>query len=122
MEKHQSHGSQTRGEEELLARFVCAMETLVTHAHCVTKHDLCEIEARVLMKLSELGNDLSVVKTTIKKVAVEQQTRYDALFAKYEALLVSMEDVEVPAEIAASMAEIKADLVAFDDTIPETTP
>jgi len=92
-----------------------------SHFALATKQDLHEWIERMAIKLSELGNEVSGIRAEVKKIWGEQQKKYDNLVIEFDKLKASLENVELPAAVETSITDFKAELQAFDDTIPDVT-
>jgi regulator of replication initiation timing len=84
-----------------------------------TKQDLQEWIERMAIKLSELGTEVTGIRTSVKKIWGEQQAKYDKLVIEFDKLKASLDNVELPEAVATDITEFKAELQAFDDTIPD---
>lgn len=98
----------------MLGNLACAVRELTAALHQQ------KFNEQIIMRLSELKGDTAAIKTQLTKVFVEQQTRYDAIAAKYAELQTQLEDAELDEQTAANVTDIKNLLQQFDDTIPET--
>jgi len=90
-----------------------------SHSQLATKQDLQEWMERMAIKLSELGNEVSGIRAEVKKIWGEQQKKYDNLVVEFDKLKASLDNVELPAAVETSITDFKAELQAFDDTIPD---
>lgn len=86
-----------------------------------TKDDLREMEIRMAIKVSELKTEVAGLRAQVQKIWGEQQAKYDALVVKYDELVKTLENQEISEEAEAEVTAFKAELKAFDDTIPDTT-
>jgi hypothetical protein len=98
-------------------------DRLTGHGHLATKHDLSEMEKRILMTQKELQTALDNETTQIGKIALEQSTRFDALtktIADLNAVITAGGDVTP--EVTASLAATQAALDSLDASIPDAPP
>lgn len=74
-------------------------------------------------RVSDLRKGVIVagLRSQVKKVWSEQQTRYDALVVKYDALTATLANQELDPAAQAEVEGFKTDLKGFDDSIPDTT-
>lgn len=79
------------------------------------------MEKCILMKLSELKTEVAGIRAQVTKIWQEQQNKYDALVIEFNTLKASLDNAELPADVVTDLTEFKAQLQAFDDTIPDTT-
>lgn len=86
-----------------------------------TKQDLDRMKECILMKLSELKTEVAGIRAQVTKIWQEQQNKYDALVIEFNTLKASLDNAELPADVVTDLTEFKAQLQAFDDTIPDTT-
>lgn len=82
---------------------------------------LKEMEDRMVIKVSELKGEVAGLRSQVTKIWGEQQTKYDELKKSYDELAAQLENAELPADVVQDIADFKAELKAFDDTIPDTT-
>lgn len=73
------------------------------------------------IKLSELKGEVSGLRSQVQKIWTEQQGKYDALVVKYDALTATLANQELDPEAEAEVTAFKAELKAFDDSIPDVT-
>jgi hypothetical protein len=92
-----------------------------SHSALVTKQDLREMEERMAIKLSELKGEVGAIRDQVKKIWGEQQKKYDNLVVEFDKLKASLDNVELPEDVTTDITEFKAELQAFDDTIPDVT-
>lgn len=86
-----------------------------------TKEDLLEMEHCMAIKLSELKGEVAGLRAQVTKIWGEQQKKYDDLVVEFDKLKASLDNVELPADVETDLTEFKAQLTAFDDSIPDTT-
>jgi len=86
----------------------------------VTMNDLIEMETRMSIKLSDLKGEVSAIRAQVGKIWGEQQKKYDGLLAKFIKLEQTLSSAELDAETTTEVEAFKAELKAFDDTIPDT--
>jgi len=77
------------------------------------------METRMAIKWSEVKTEVAALRTQVKHIWGEQQTKYDALKEKFDKLEQTLANQELDEEATKEFADFKADLQAFDDTIPE---
>lgn len=99
-------------------RLAAAIDRLVESANN-NKQDailsrLAELEQNMALKVSELKNEIAGLKTQVTKIWGEQQAKYDALKAAFDA-------IELDPETDAELISFKKLLTDFDETIPDTT-
>ena len=87
----------------------------------VTISDLIEMETRMAIKLSDLKGEVSAIRVQVGKIWGEQQKKYDALMVKFIELESTLANAELDSDTTSEVEAFKADLKAFDDTIPDTT-
>lgn len=77
----------------------------------------------IMATQAEVTADLILLKAQVNKIAVEQQTRFDALSARIAELeaIVTAGGNATP-ELTAALAEVKTALQSLDDTIPDAQP
>ncbi len=98
----------------------------------ITQKHLAELRASIesaiarakddmAIKLSELKGEVSAIRVQVGKIWGEQQKKYDDLLAKFTELESTLAKAELDEETTAEVVAFKAELQAFDDTIPDTT-
>jgi len=78
------------------------------------------METRMAIKWSEVKTEVAGLRAQVKHIWGEQQTKYDALKEKFDALEKLLAAQELDAETTTELEGFKQELQAFDDTIPET--
>lgn len=71
------------------------------------------------IKVSELETEVTGLKSTVIKIWGEQQTKYDALVALYNAAVAQLANQTISPGAQAALDDFKARLKEFDDTIPD---
>jgi len=79
------------------------------------------METRMAIKLSDLKGEVSAIRVQVGKIWGEQQKKYDALMVKFIELESTLANAELDSDTTSEVEAFKADLKAFDDTIPDTT-
>jgi hypothetical protein len=107
----------TKAVRDFTDEFKCSR----SHPNLVTKDDLKEMEKRMAIKLSDLKTEVAGIRAQVTKIWGEQQKKYDDLVVEFDKLKASLENVTLPDDVETDLTDFKAQLQAFDDTIPDTT-
>jgi hypothetical protein len=92
-----------------------------SRARLATISDLIDMEIRMGLKISELKTEVGAIRTQVKKIWDEQQKKYDDLKKKFTELEEKLAAAELDEETSQEVKDFRAELDAFDETIPDTT-
>lgn len=89
--------------------------TLQVRRDVCTKHDLREMEQRIMAKVSELKAMIDGVKAQVVKAK-------DEITDKIAKLEAALGDAELPPEAVTALEELKAVVQTVDDIVPDAPP